>query len=57
MDKKANYNQKEIDRLPVPEVYSYALQIVNGEGHKTNWMNITHDQLAKIREILGHKGE
>ena len=55
-DNKYNYCQNEIDSMEAPpEGYSYKIQIHNSFGDHTNWMNITPEQLAKIREILGER--
>lgn len=47
-----NYYTKQINRLPQLEKgHHYAIQI-RGEGNQTNWMNITPEQLQKIRDIF-----
>lgn len=57
MDKEEyNYYKSEVDRLSKePFGGFYTIVIVDGKGNSTNWMNITPEQLAKIREILAER--
>ncbi len=51
-----NHYQSQIDTLTDPGVYQYSIQIrSNATGDGTVWMNITKEQLQKIREIFNVK--
>lgn len=50
---KFNYYQNQIDCLTNPGAYKYKIQIRSGANDdSTTWMNISKEQLKKIREIL-----
>jgi hypothetical protein len=46
------YIQGQIDRLKKEVSRGCALQIRSADGKVTNWLSITEDQLAEIRDVL-----
>lgn len=50
---KFNYRINQIETLTDSGVYGYSIQInCNANGDKTTWMNITKNELEKIKAIL-----
>ena len=50
-----NYHIDQINKLADPGVFGCAIQIRNNDnGNATTWMNITDEQLVKIRDIFAN---
>ena len=52
--KEYNYYHDQIDSLEDPGIYEYKIQIFGGNGSKTNHMNISKEQLEKIKDVLDY---
>lgn len=49
------YIQTQFDKLKPQAPYSPSIQIHDGQGNKTNHLNITVEQLEAIRAILNQE--